>query len=329
MIISLPFLLATFLVYALLPDNHNLHRKALMSYVVSLFMAYLALAIVNLTADIPTVSCHILGYSILYFFMASFIWMNVMCIDMWLAFRGLRVFGDGKLSEEKRYLFYNVYAWVFPILDVLLVFIINTYGDEELSIYPGISDNLCFVESGLPSFLYLYLPMTVLMLVNCTLFILTGIKIYEAKKETRVLKHTDSKKHLHETNKQQFKIYIKLFFAMGINWMAELISFAVRQLCEECPRSASYLTDFINSIYGVFIFFIFVFKKNTWRSLKKRYYYCIGKPHLAHELSTTRATQASNFSTSGNGSVVSKKTDFSMRELENEQERKNLELKHD
>jgi hypothetical protein len=48
MIISVPFLFATFLVYAMIPELRNLHGKSLMCHVSSLFTAYFFLAIVQL-----------------------------------------------------------------------------------------------------------------------------------------------------------------------------------------------------------------------------------------------------------------------------------------
>jgi hypothetical protein len=44
----MPFLLATFIAYALLPDR-NLHMKALMFYVINLMLSYLLLVIIQLT----------------------------------------------------------------------------------------------------------------------------------------------------------------------------------------------------------------------------------------------------------------------------------------
>ncbi|KAG8237624.1 hypothetical protein J437_LFUL017874 [Ladona fulva] len=48
MLVSIPFLLVTFLVYALIPELRNLHGKSLMCHVSSLLMAYTFLAVVQL-----------------------------------------------------------------------------------------------------------------------------------------------------------------------------------------------------------------------------------------------------------------------------------------
>jgi hypothetical protein len=51
MALSLPFLLMTFLVYALIKRLRNLHGKSLMCHITSLFVAYSSLILVQLTIE--------------------------------------------------------------------------------------------------------------------------------------------------------------------------------------------------------------------------------------------------------------------------------------
>lgn len=48
MLISIPFLLATFLVYVLLPEKRNLHGKCMMNYVFTLTVAYVVLVYIQI-----------------------------------------------------------------------------------------------------------------------------------------------------------------------------------------------------------------------------------------------------------------------------------------
>ncbi|KAJ8966163.1 hypothetical protein NQ317_014128 [Molorchus minor] len=237
------------------------------------------------------------------FFIASFFWMNVMCIDMWLAFSGIRGFAGQRNAEKKRFLLYCLYACGMPTLHVLLVLMLNHLGDETKTYYPGIGKKKMFSGriiiqrmisiDGIPSLLYFYGPMAVLIAVNVVLFVLTAVKIQKVKKETSMLKHSDNKRHSYEDDKQKFNLYLKLMFAMGVNWSMEVISWAfIWKMGTQVPTYIWYLTDFCNALYGVFIFFIFVFKKKIWRNLKKRYYLFAGKPHLAHSLTTTQTTRS-------------------------------------
>lgn len=63
----------------------------------------------------------------------------------------------------------------------------------------------------------------------------------------------------------RFKLYVKLFMVMGITWMAELIPkvFAV-------PKYMTYVLDLPNTLQGLTIFIIFVWKKKIKVLLLKR-----------------------------------------------------------
>lgn len=69
MCFSVPFLILTFLVYAIVPELRNLHGKSLMCYVLGLIIAYTIL--INLQfGNMPSANwaCYTLGkyFSILY-----------------------------------------------------------------------------------------------------------------------------------------------------------------------------------------------------------------------------------------------------------------------
>ncbi|XP_060521062.1 G-protein coupled receptor Mth2-like isoform X6 [Cylas formicarius] len=298
MIISMPFLLATFLVYALLPDR-NLHQKALMFYVLTLFVSYVLLVTINLSDSLVEPGCTLIGYLTLFFFMVSFFWMNVICLDIWFTFSGSRGFvGSKRSSERKRLLIYCGYAWGVPLLLTFTVLLIQTYSDPESQFNPAIGSTKCFLGDGLPNLLYFYGETAILIIINVTLFGLTAYKIRKVKKETSMLKQNDSKRHSYEKDKQKFNLFLKLLFAMGVNWSMEIISWAVNWSTGNTYTAVWYLTDFCNAAYGVFIFFIFVFKKKIWNLLQKRYYTFIGKPHLARTMTTTQSqtTRTSNYS---------------------------------
>ncbi|XP_060521060.1 G-protein coupled receptor Mth2-like isoform X4 [Cylas formicarius] len=294
MIISMPFLLATFLVYALLPDR-NLHQKALMFYVLTLFVSYVLLVTINLSDSLVEPGCTLIGYLTLFFFMVSFFWMNVICLDIWFTFSGSRGFvGSKRSSERKRLLIYCGYAWGVPLLLTFTVLLIQTYSDPESQFNPAIGSTKCFLGDGLPNLLYFYGETAILIIINVTLFGLTAYKIRKVKKETSMLKQNDSKRHSYEKDKQKFNLFLKLLFAMGVNWSMEIISWAVNWSTGNTYTAVWYLTDFCNAAYGVFIFFIFVFKKKIWNLLQKRY--------LSQKTSETVVTGTSQLPSSGNAS---------------------------
>lgn len=63
----------------------------------------------------------------------------------------------------------------------------------------------------------------------------------------------------------RFNLYLKLFIVMGINWVMELVSYAVGG-----PKYIWYLTDIGNTLQGILIFVIFVCKRRILRLLNQK-----------------------------------------------------------
>lgn len=86
----------------------------------------------------------------------------------------------------------------------------------------------------------------------------------------------------------RFNLYLKLFIVMGINWSMEIISWA----CEDrLPKYVWYITDLANTLQGVIIFIIFVWKDKIKRLLMKRFG-CQGNSFLSRN-STSRCPTSS------------------------------------
>lgn len=65
----------------------------------------------------------------------------------------------------------------------------------------------------------------------------------------------------------RFMLYLKLFIVMGVNWLAEIISWASGS---DGSELVWYVTDIGNSLQGVLIFLIFVCKKRVLNLLNKK-----------------------------------------------------------
>lgn len=65
----------------------------------------------------------------------------------------------------------------------------------------------------------------------------------------------------------RFNLYLKLFIVMGIKWSIKIISW----IFESLPSWVWYLTDLINTLQGLIIFIIFVWKEKIKRLLLKRF----------------------------------------------------------
>jgi G protein-coupled receptor Mth (Methuselah protein) len=150
MLCSVPFLIATFLVYALIPELHgNNHGKSLMFYALGLSVGYTTLAYTMLRNgnSVDMLTCTILGYITYFSLLFSFFWSNVMCIDIWLTFRSIR---RAAIASKllKKFICYTLYACLSPLSMLLLTVLI----DHEV-VYlpvdwrPRIGFNRCFLAS--------------------------------------------------------------------------------------------------------------------------------------------------------------------------------------
>ena len=90
MLSSLLFLIITLAIYGFIKDLRNLHGKCLMAYVSSLTVLYITLIVNDLAEEFLNqykISCVTIGYTFLTSLLCCFFWLNVMCYDIYQAFR--------------------------------------------------------------------------------------------------------------------------------------------------------------------------------------------------------------------------------------------------
>ncbi|XP_026815187.1 G-protein coupled receptor Mth2-like [Rhopalosiphum maidis] len=269
MMLLLPFLLITFLVYALIRDLRNLHGKSLMCHVATLLVAYSSLVVVQFITDsVVKTWCIFLAYIVQFSFLASFFWLNVMCFDLWWTFSGFRPLrGNIREHEAKKFIIYSIYAWGCTSFISII-----TFGMENLlflptdAIRPGFGIKSCWFGSDLATLLYFYGPIGTLLFSNLLMFIHTAIMIIKHMRDAKVLRGSESQKNV-DHEKQRFMLYLKLFIVMGVNWLAEIISWATGS---DGSEFVWYVTDIGNSLQGVLIFLIFVCKKRVLNLLSKK-----------------------------------------------------------
>lgn len=156
MSISLPFLIVTFLIYAIVPELRSLHGKNLMYYIFCLTVYY-TLILVSSSHDVRERSlCTTIGYLIYYFGLATFCWLNVICIEIYTKIVFVYTRG-GRSSDSKLLIIFCVYGFGAPIILSVLMFLLDKtpigYFINELYL-PKIGQDQsdgayeCFVQSG-------------------------------------------------------------------------------------------------------------------------------------------------------------------------------------
>ncbi|XP_059484656.1 G-protein coupled receptor Mth2-like [Neocloeon triangulifer] len=256
-ILSAIFLLLTLLAFVLTPDHNTIHSRSVVCQSGSLLITFIGLTITYLTGERSHINvCIVVAYITYYFLLASFFWLNVMCIDIYLTFSGSML-----RTHDRKFRVFSLYAWCTPLaLFIVTVALDRTTKNPAWS--PGIGQKSCWFQSFGSSFLYFNGPVLALLLLNSYLFGTTVWRLWKMRKETgRMLSTADS--HVHKQNqheKDRLSMYVKLFLLMGCTWFLEIISWAIGG-----PDAIWFVTDSINCLRGVLIFWFCVWSNKTMR----------------------------------------------------------------
>ncbi|KAJ2949206.1 hypothetical protein O0L34_g6152 [Tuta absoluta] len=270
LLLSVPFLLATFIVYAFIPELRNLHGMCLMAYCAGLIVAYPLLAYLKLQIGDINVSpsgCLGIAFVVYYSFQTSFFWLNVMCFDIWRTFSGYHRGTSSKRRDQKRFLLYGLYAWGVPLL-LTAVTAFMQFNDSlpEGIIRPGFGNQRCWFEDWHSDLVYFFAPVLILVVCNVVLFVITAHRIRSIRQETAILKSSESSRSDKiNRDKERYALYLKLFVVMGVNWSVEVISFAAGG-----TNWYWVVVDLSNIALGIFIFFIFVWKNKVRNLIRKK-----------------------------------------------------------
>lgn len=174
MLLSVPFIIATILVYVCIPELRNVHGRCLISYLSGLAIGYSVLACVQLNGNepVPETLCKSAGYIIYFAFCSAFLWLSAISFDLWwtlgylndeqkqciesipLTFhaiiklllifrRGWR--GCNQLSEKSKFSIYFVYAWGLAFVFTLFAYLLDNHTDI-VRMKPGIGEGTCFLK---------------------------------------------------------------------------------------------------------------------------------------------------------------------------------------
>ncbi|XP_045484042.1 G-protein coupled receptor Mth2-like isoform X3 [Pieris rapae] len=265
---SCVFLSLTILVYALLPKLRNMKGKIILSCVISLLGAFLALATIKIvdvsgSAQPPSL-CYILISLFYFFFLSSFCWMNALSFMMWRDYR--RMFErtpriDNREIVNRRYRKYLVYAWGVPLILTILLNVLDQSGLKRFSWFmvPNIEKYGCFL-GGYERLVYLDMLLMLLLIGNWYFFIITAYNIWATFKETKILNESAL------SLKKLLLVYVKLSILLGISWVLEIIAHV---FSPSRMHPFWIMVDLYNGFIGVAFFLVLVCKKKTWNSLKR------------------------------------------------------------
>jgi G protein-coupled receptor Mth (Methuselah protein) len=239
-----------------------------MCYVLSLIMFYLSLCFIQLNLEsmyAGSFGCILLAYISYFALLLCFFWLNVMCYDIWSAFRGNIRRSRG--GDQKKFLFYCAYAFGVPTLLITIVLCIEELSLVHENYLPMFGMTNCWIKNDrIIEMIYVYAPITTIILVNIFLYSWTALKIFRVQKETAVIRNGESRKHnKSESDTDRYFLYLRLFIICGVTWSLESISWIFHD-----NIYIFYISDFLNCIQGLIIFLLFVWKPKIKQLIIKR-----------------------------------------------------------
>lgn len=194
-----------------------------MCHILSLILLYTFLILDRmdiLVMKIPWL-CEFSGYMMYISILFCIFWLNVMCYDIWKTFRSTR--NPQYPSGSQKFPIYLFYGFGLPIIITMMLAVIDETTLFPENWRPQIGKFECFLRNDRNiEFFYLYLPMSVILLVNVVLYSITAYKIYTVQNHKYILSGKVEKRRVVSCNpiRLRFLLYLRLFLLMGETfWM--------------------------------------------------------------------------------------------------------------
>nr|KAG5714745.1 hypothetical protein BaRGS_000233 [Batillaria attramentaria] len=254
--VSLLAMAVTIGVYASLRPLRNIPGQNLLSLVTALFLADLLLLLAPSAGEVP-VACAVVAGVMHYLFLAAFVWMNVMALDVWFTFSKVFVKAGDRGKSSKRFVIYSAYAWLTPALFVTSAGLIQAL-DPESSVSPRYGQGICWLSNKFALLVFFASPLFLLLLLNAVFFVISARNIARARRT--------SARMLGKEEEGRMGIYVKLTVVMGLTWVFGFLAALVPN------QILTYSFVVMNTLQGLFIFLSFVLNKRVLGLLKDKFH---------------------------------------------------------
>lgn len=159
-----------------------------MCHIISLILLYTFLILDRMDILIMKIPwlCEFSGYMMYISILFCIFWLNVMCFDIWKTFKSTR--NPQVPKGPQTFCIYLFYGFGLPFIITGMLAVI-----DETSLFPEqwrpqIGKYECFLRNERHiEFFYLYLPMSLILLVNVVLYSITAYKIYTVRNDKFIL----------------------------------------------------------------------------------------------------------------------------------------------
>ncbi|XP_016423388.1 adhesion G-protein coupled receptor G2-like [Sinocyclocheilus rhinocerous] len=194
-----------------------------------------------------------------YFFLATFTWMGLGAINMYLAL--VKVFNSYVPSYILKFC---ALGWGLPLLVVSLVLAIdiNSYGTSFSRALFQESTAFCWLKNDVTFYVTVVSFVTLVMVCNICVFAVVLVQIHKM----RANKPSSSRKgFLHD-----LRVVASLTFLLGLTWILSFVAWG------PAKTPLLYLFSLLNSLQGFFIFLFYCLMKDSVRK-QWRIHLCCGR----------------------------------------------------
>ncbi|XP_064112188.1 uncharacterized protein LOC135219387 [Macrobrachium nipponense] len=276
LIVSCVFLLCTLTCHLCVAPLRDLHGLCLAAYMGALLVGDASLFTIKMYSSVLSeTACLAMGTIIHVSFLSTFMWLNVVCIDIWnyvgQTVQAVPLYRNP--SNLRWFIVYGLYAWGCPIIFGGVIGGLQANpANHNLSFLPDFAGNSCWFNGDdfWETLLFFYGPIGIMFIVNAYFIVHTGMRLYclhycccfRSLSCCYIPSPYNSHQQppLHRTYLNEFWERFSLFALLVFCWGTEFISW----LSGSGDSEIWGLTDTINAFQGFFIFLIFL------RSTKKR-----------------------------------------------------------
>ncbi|KAH8331182.1 hypothetical protein KR067_012539, partial [Drosophila pandora] len=275
---SVIFLGLTVGLYLWLPKLHSLLAKCCNLYFVCLMVAFL-LNVHSILSVGPGFDCFLTGYLGYFATMATFLWLSVSCFVYWRTFSRIMSSPGGMIGPN--FIAFNLVVWTTAGTMTVVTLLVDFFQPFPEELLPRIMFNCWIFTSSWSGLTYFYGPISLLVLFNLTMFVLTVIVICKARTAVSSL-HNHRKR-----NRSMYVIYIlitapysgksilffsygvylNLFCVMGGFWFLEILAF----MCDRANVLTALVTanEYLNSGQGIIIFLVTLCNKEVLKLIRE------------------------------------------------------------
>ena len=184
-IISLLSLLIVFLVYCFMPDFKTLHGRIVLSNVVSItFLTLFLLLVFNVHFYQTSIFCKIIGYFGYFSSMTMFLWMSIMCWDLYSSFSKASVL-SAPGHYHRRFIIYSAVGWGLSFILALLLCLLEFLLPLDSDFHAGFGVVTCFISPAGNKLLFLFhIPILIMLIFNIYSFVRIVFNLTRAHRNT-------------------------------------------------------------------------------------------------------------------------------------------------